>query len=182
MPAHAVSEVGGIFALLALLHFLVDWGWQSHDEATKKATCSKCRAVHCLKYSAAMSAPLLLLVPGRVALTSMVILWVSHFIIDTYIPVFLWAHFFRRPPQLKVDDYLTFDYWGAFKEFSSDPLGRILCLVIDQVLHLVYLIPVAILVVYPHQLSLVIQATLCNFIILGLVVFLIWAPVRKAQR
>jgi hypothetical protein len=35
MP-HQIAEVGGVFALLVLIHFISDWGFQSHDTATLK--------------------------------------------------------------------------------------------------------------------------------------------------
>src|SRR5690606_2404499 len=82
-----LASIGGLVFFLAFWHFVVDWGFQSHVEAMSKATNAKVRAIHCTIYTMGMTLPLFFLVPGHVLACS-VALWISHFLIDTYIPVY----------------------------------------------------------------------------------------------
>jgi hypothetical protein len=99
--------------------------------------------------------------------TALAILWTSHFIIDTYWPVMMWAKYLRRAPQFKdvvtpferarlnaqrkgwedkVVDKVYYDSdEEAFKAFFMTPLGGLLCIVMDQLFHLAFLWPVAVL-------------------------------------
>jgi len=65
------------------------------------------------------------------------ILFWSHFCEDTYIPVFLWAKLIRKPPEMAVDPK------AGFVQFINTTLGKILMIVIDQIIHLLFLLPVA---------------------------------------
>jgi len=108
-----LALMGGVFAILAFWHFPADWLFQSHKEALAKAKNHLVRARHCLVYTA-IYVPVLLLLRLRINpydglhLASLdnfwwclAILWVSHFIIDTYWPVMMWAKYLRRAPQFK---------------------------------------------------------------------------------
>ncbi len=129
---------GGLFALLTLVHFIVYWLFQSHAEAMVKHNNPKVRAKHCLIYTLGF-VPLLYFfdytwVEWAIALN---ILFWSHFVEDTYIPVFLWAKHIRKPPEMAADPK------KGFIEFVSTPLGKILMIAVDQIIHLSFLIPLA---------------------------------------
>jgi hypothetical protein len=149
-----IALLGGIFAVLAFIHFFVDWIFQSHAEAMVKHNNPKIRAKHCLIYTAGF-VPLLFfcnfsLVEWLVALN--VLFW-SHFCEDTYLPVYLWAKYIRRPPEMTqprkvagLDGYVSVmapDPKAGFVEFVQTPLGKILMIAIDQIIHLFFLFPIA---------------------------------------
>ena len=105
--------------------------------------------------------------PSWPVLGAAFILLVSHFIIDTYIPVMLWAKYLRRAPQFKdvvaagevklvptaakpwsdkVIDRVTYlSDVEAFKASFATPVGAILYITMDQFLHVAFLLPVALL-------------------------------------
>lgn len=109
---------GGLFALLVFWHFLSDWVFQSQKEALAKATNWRVRARHVTVYTV-LFIPLLMLLSLRVGHSmlgddggmsleigprfylSLAILWGSHFFIDTYWPVMMWAKYLRRAPQFQ---------------------------------------------------------------------------------
>lgn len=149
-----IAIMGGLFAVLAFIHFFVDWIFQSHSEAMVKHNNPKVRAKHCLIYTLGF-VPLFLLVGFNwiewvVALN--VLFW-SHFCEDTYLPVYYWAKWIRRPPEMtqprkrtEVDGYVTIlppDPKAGFVEFVQTPLGKILMIAIDQIIHLAFLFPIA---------------------------------------
>lgn len=152
-----IAAAGGIFAVLGFIHFFVDWIFQSHAEAMVKHNNWKVRAKHCLIYTVGF-VPLLFVVglswwEWLVALN--VLFW-SHFTEDTYVPVFLWAKWIRRPPEMSdpiktsgVDGYITItppDPHKGFVLFIQTPLGKILMITIDQIIHLIFLWPIVYLV------------------------------------
>src|SRR5271163_1367015 len=110
-----IALLGGIFAILSFIHFFVDWIFQSHAEAMVKHNNPKIRAKHCAIYTAGF-VPLFLLcdfswLEWFVALN---ILFWSHFYLDTYHGVYLWAKYIRRPPEMTepiksigIDGYVT---------------------------------------------------------------------------
>lgn len=148
---------GGLFAVFTFVHFFVDWVFQSHAEAMVKHNNAKVRAKHCAIYTAGFL-PLLIafLAGGYLAiwqlLLSVVILFVSHFVEDTYLPVYLWAKYIRRPPEMTEpikstgpDGYITLlppDPKAGFVQFVQTSLGKILMIAIDQIIHLAFLFPV----------------------------------------
>jgi len=113
-----LALLGGVFVLLAFWHFPADWLFQSQKEALAKAKDHLVRARHCTVYTL-LFVPLLLLLRVRIHgdifgngddielvlgwqfWTCLAILWVSHFIIDTYWPVMMWAKYLRRAPEFK---------------------------------------------------------------------------------
>ncbi len=149
-----IALMGGIFAVLTFIHFFVDWIFQSHAEAMVKHNNPKIRAKHCLIYTAGF-VPLFIfchfsLLEWLVALN---LLFWSHFCEDTYLPVYLWAKYVRRPPEMTeprkqkgVDGYVTVlppDPKAGFVEFIQTPLGKILMIAIDQIIHICFLLPIA---------------------------------------
>jgi len=183
MKSLLIPHAGGWFALLVLLHFSVDWILQSHDEAMRKPREWRVRARHCLVYTVPFAALLSASswhFPQVAAMSA--VLFLSHFVEDTYLPVLWWAKYVRRPPQMarrvvgrggswsivengvargfrfpkEVDVYgqllssepdpgraqrdLDMD---GFISFVSEPLGKILLVAVDQIVHLVFLLPAA---------------------------------------
>jgi Protein of unknown function (DUF3307) len=141
-----LALAGGLFAILTFIHFVVDWIFQTHAEAMAKHNNAKVRARHCLIYTLGFL-PLLLVFTWLGALTllefgiCLLILFVSHFIEDTYLPVYLWAKYIRRPPEMKQENPKA-----GFVEFVGTPLGKILMIAIDQIIHLAFLFPIVWLV------------------------------------
>lgn len=141
-------KLGSILFLLSFCHFVVDWGFQSHKEAMNKATNHNIRFVHCCVYTIGMLPLVALLIGdhtriGQAVLTCASVMWISHFLIDTYIPVYLWVKYIRRPPSKDVTEL---EY---FKDFASTPIGLFLVIAMDQVFHLLFLIPVALTIMWP---------------------------------
>jgi len=129
-------------ALLVFGHFLCDWLPQSHGEAMRKATHWPTRLGHCALYT------FLMLIftrfiwgPQRffwlLAIFMGVILFVSHFFIDTYLPTYWWMRYIRRPPLVVAKGM------EGFKEYAQTPLGLLLIVVVDQLWHILALVPVA---------------------------------------
>ncbi len=188
-----LPRTGGCFALLTLLHFTVDWVFQSHDEAMAKSRDWAVRLRHCSVYTMpfvlVMAASTWSLLP---CFGACAILFVSHFVEDTYLPVLWWAKYVRRPPTMRRR-LVWHEGWWAIREgketryfrsdvelrilkevlghrdhprqvmdhanpraeaqrrldldgfisFVGDPLGKILLIAIDQIVHLLFLVPVA---------------------------------------
>lgn len=157
---HKIALSGGLFAVLAFVHFLVDWVFQTHSEAMVKHNNSKIRAKHCLIYTLGF-VPVLLMFGFSFwewALSLNILFW-SHFVEDTYMPVFLWAKYIRKPPEMTEpykETYMREDGSMAFRVHPPDPvkgfgefvqttLGKILMIAIDQIIHLAFLFPIVLL-------------------------------------
>lgn len=132
-----IALCGGLFAILAFVHFFVDWIFQSHSEAMVKHNDSRVRAKHCLIYTAGFL-PLFYLFGFEQWewIVGINILFWSHFCEDTYIPVYWWAKFIRRPPEMRENPR------SGFLQFIQTPLGKILMIAIDQIIHLTFLFPI----------------------------------------
>ncbi len=177
-----IAIFAALFGLLTFWHFPADWLFQNHMEAIKKSKDRKVRAWHCLKYALAF-VPLLLLMRTRMNYDgptlladanfygALVILFVSHYIIDSYIPVMLWAKYIRKDPVFaqvrpmvkksekkeprkgwedKVVDqptqqWLYEDDGKALEAMFTRPVGAILCITMDQLFHIICLLPIPIL-------------------------------------
>lgn len=142
---------GGLFATLGIIHWAIDWIFQSHKEAMVKHNNARVRAKHCLIYTLGF-VPLLiwiwiwsvggLLIWQLVA--SLLILFLSHFYLDTYHAVYLWAKYIRRPPEM-TEPYMQTplpDPKAGFVLFVQGTLGKILMISIDQLTHLICLWPI----------------------------------------
>ena len=195
-----IAKAGGVFALLVLIHFTIDWIFQSHDEAIRKSKEWKVRARHCLIYTAPFAIVLVWsssqqYVSPSSASGLVVLVFLSHFIEDTYLPVVWWMKYVRRPPEMRwritmngkspcimvpegyilavpVSQVPSGQNWRidllneviskkktikeaqkeldhrGFIEFVSKPLGILLMIAVDQIIHLLFLIPVSIAIVY----------------------------------
>jgi len=141
-----LAEAGGIFVVLTFVHFVVDWLFQSHDEAMRKSHEWRIRARHCAVYALSFL-PVLWWVDlsdWRLFAALNVLFW-SHFIEDTYVPVMLWLKYMRQPPQFTLGWESDEKKFWAFLEES--PIGYILMIAVDQIVHLTFLWPVVWLIV-----------------------------------
>lgn len=146
------ATAGGIFVILAFVHFFADWIFQSHEQAIKKHEDFSVRGRHCLYYTVPFIFVILPLgVNGWLLLLSILTLFLSHFIIDTYVPVFLWAKYIRKTPTIsnalpEPGDWGICKNTSAKKEFANlfknSPVHAILFITVDQILHLLFLWPV----------------------------------------
>lgn len=157
MTVSKIAMAGGIFAIMSFIHFFVDWIFQSHSEAMVKHNRPWIRTKHCLIYAIGFI-PILLILKFNLLefLISINILFWSHFVEDTYFPVYLWAKYIRRPPEmtepwkedvLSIDGSTTIkvnppDAKKGFVQFIQTPIGKILMISIDQIIHLTFLWPI----------------------------------------
>lgn len=129
-----LAAAGGLFAVFTFIHFFVDWVFQSHAEAMVKHNNWKVRAKHCLIYTLGFVPILIWLKFSTIKfLIGVNVLFWSHFIEDTYLPVYLWAKYIRKPTEMLVDPK------EGFIAFISTSLGKILMITIDQIIHLSFL-------------------------------------------
>jgi hypothetical protein len=155
MDCNNLSLMGGAFSLFVLIHFVVDWIFQTHKEAMIKHVSPLIRAKHCLIYTVGFF-PLMLMFKFEYweLYFGTIILFFSHYIEDTYVPVYWWAKYIRKPKEMVNPDITKIfrgDNWAdypandkeGFIQFSNTPIGKILTIVIDQVIHIVFLIPLA---------------------------------------
>lgn len=149
-----IALTGGLLAVLVFVHFFVDWIFQPHSEAMVKHNNPKIRAKHCLIYTAGF-VPFMWLFNFTLVewLVGLNILFWSHFFEDTYLPVYLWAKYVRRPPEMTeprkqsgIDGYVQVlppDPKAGFVEFVQTPMGKILMIAVDQIIHIAFLFPIA---------------------------------------
>ena len=147
-----LAQCAGIFVVLAQVHFIADWIFQSHYEAAEKASNLRARAWHCVKYIAVF-APLLLTLglPTKEYVFALAWLLVAHFAVDSGVPVFLWVKRVRRPREFR--DRLIVDFKNketrfrteeeCMTVFTNTPSGAVLVTIVDQIIHLMCLWPVA---------------------------------------
>lgn len=143
---------GGLFAIMTFTHFFVDWIFQSHAEAMAKHNNWLVRARHCMIYTVGFI-PFLGFCHWAHALAgwqyflSLGILFFSHFVEDTYLPVYWWAKYIRRPPEMTEGDPKV-----GFIQFVQTPLGKILMIAIDQIIHIAFLFPIVWMIVWNMML------------------------------
>lgn len=158
-----IALMGGLLAVLVFIHFFVDWIFQSHAEAMVKHNNPKIRAKHCLIYTLGF-VPIMWVFNFSLIewLIGLNLLFWSHFAEDTYLPVYLWAKYIRKPPEMTGprkgqvilqqqedgsfkphQDVLPPDPKAGFVEFVQTPMGKILMIAIDQIIHIAFLFPIA---------------------------------------
>lgn len=151
---HSIAVAGGLFAVLAFIHFAVDWIFQSHSEAMVKHNNPKIRAKHCAIYTLGF-VPIMYMFGFTwwEWLIGLNVLFWSHFLEDTYVPIYLWAKYIRKPPEMTEPwketytdingDVLTKvhppDAKRGFGEWVQTAMGKILMIAIDQIIHLAFL-------------------------------------------
>lgn len=157
--AHDLAHMGGLFFLLTFWHFVVDWGCQTHAQGYGKAVRREVMVsvsppvvhkergygkltAHCLIYTLGMAPILVLLLPHwQEFAVAALLLFVSHMVGDTYLPVYLWFRYVRRPPLPCRTEKWSFAV--AESMIKNNPGNLLLVTVIDQLYHLAFLAPVA---------------------------------------
>jgi hypothetical protein len=147
-----LAKAGGIFSLLVFFHFAVDWLFQSHDEAMAKSSNWRVRWRHCEIYTFPFIPVMWLLKLTYIEMAiGILVLFFSHFFEDTYYPVLLWVKHIRKPPHFNPKSHFNpvghhmpdFNSKEAdverFKAFVSTPLGIILVIAVDQIIHISFL-------------------------------------------
>ena len=134
----------------------MDWLFQSQSEAVAKATSPRVRAWHCLTYAAPFVPILYLMGLSGGIIACVAWLWLSHFIIDSYVPLFLWAKHIRKFPGLanqEPDDESLLPpavegmaeeqrQEAAFADLFHNPVSAIILITVDQIFHLICLWPI----------------------------------------
>ena len=143
MTIQTLSLIGGLLFLLILNHLIVDFIFQSHYQAANKHNNWKIRAQHCLIYVIGFL-PIMVLFGFQFwkIIVGCIILLDSHFLLDSYIMVFLWAKHIRKPPEMNPrfrEPFLS-DRDG-FSQFIQNPLGLVLAIIVDQLCHIIFLLP-----------------------------------------
>ena len=143
MTISLANVLGTYLFLLVVGHFLCDWLPQGHETALKKATHWPTRLGHCAFYTCLMLIYIKYLWgPQRFywLLCSLTGGWLflSHFFIDTYLPTYWWMRYVRRPPSVVANGR------EGFKEYAQTPLGLLLIVVVDQLWHILALVPVVV--------------------------------------
>lgn len=159
-----LAKIGGLFSIFVIFHFIADWVFQTHHEAINKTKNWKIRVRHCTIYTVLMLGALYATcyITALEFLLYGIILFASHFLEDSYVPVFYWAKYFRQEPELNATKNNT---WSDeektptnnlvnFKLFASQPIGLILLIVIDQIIHLLFLLPISQMILLHRQLIL----------------------------
>jgi hypothetical protein len=150
MVIASLGIFGGLMMLLVLIHTSSDFVFQSHASAMIKHNHPWVRAKHCLIYMASFL-PFLIwwgLPVWQLVLAANILFW-SHFAIDTYYGVFLWALHIRKPPcmvdpvRTERGTFVPADPKAGFIKFIDNALGKILMVVIDQLSHVWFLLPIA---------------------------------------
>lgn len=145
-----MERFAAAYFLLVVIHFFSDWLFQSEAEAMRKSKCAETRSRHCAVYTA-FFIPYLAVMTGHVGCVIFMSFWIfwTHWIEDTYIPVMLWAKYLRKAKEFSTTYFdpasaklLTSDE-ERFKAFVAAPLGLILAIAIDQIIHIVTLAPIA---------------------------------------
>jgi len=133
---HTIALAGGLFAIFTFIHFFVDWICQTHAEAMAKHNNALVRARHCLIYTLGF-VPIMFVLGFNFWswIIGLNVLFWSHFIEDTYMPVFFWAKYIRKPAEMIPPN----DPKEGFIKFISTPLGKILMIAVDQIIHLSFL-------------------------------------------
>ena len=144
-----LARLGGLMFLLTLTHFVADWLPQPEAMAVVKHQRPGMRALHCAIYLAFFMPIILTFFPRGdwrgVAIGG--ILWGSHFILDSYIPVALWVKYVRRPKiwEINVRDQVASKHYLSIEEWIKTPAGFVIFVTVDQIFHILCLLPVAFL-------------------------------------
>lgn len=127
-----IEYIGGSFAVLTFFHFVFDWMFQSSKTAINKHKNKLSRAIHCLEYSLLFGLLFHYMNIQHIALL-MLVLFISHYIIDSYYPTYLFFKYIRQPYPEYPTKLFTFE---VMKKYVDTPIGAILMVTVDQLLHL----------------------------------------------
>lgn len=133
-----------LFVPMVFIHFVSDWIFQSHADAVRKHDHFWIRTKHCAIYTLFF---LLFFLWMGVSLIGVIIaslvLFVSHHIEDTYKIPYLWAKYIRRPVEMQAEVSGELKAFKGFQAFFSTPIGTLLVITIDQIVHITFLWVVA---------------------------------------
>lgn len=123
--------------LVALLvaHVVGDWMLQTHAVASTKTTDVKIRAWHCFVYCLPVAALIFLVLNPIYASIALAWAYMTHFIIDSYMPLYYFRKAMGDPEAESVD---------SFKQAFATPKGFYINVTLDQMFHFLTLVPVAI--------------------------------------
>lgn len=127
-----ISAVGGTLFFLVVLHVIGDWILQWDSMARTKALNPKVRALHCTIYCLPFI-PFLYSMPFWLAY-----LWITHFIIDSYLPLYHYRRLTKDPDAQTI---------AQFAAAFDTPRGMVIYVAYDQIFHLLTMIPIALALV-----------------------------------
>lgn len=131
-----LAEFGGIMFALMIVHAIGDWIFQWQWMAENKVKKWEVRFWHCAIYSTCFIPIAVLLNMSSIEFRIMFwYIFITHFLIDSYKPLY----WFRKLGRDK-----RADTWETFKEAFNTPDGFYLLVTLDQIFHLLSLIPVGI--------------------------------------
>jgi len=127
-----ISQIGGAFALLAFNHVIADWVFQTDQTAHQKSHQGWALTAHSGLYTLLMLPLISLMIANPETLAAwLAVVFASHWVTDTYLPTWGWLVYIRRYPKAREGSLVDF---AALVE--ADPLVLVLCIVVDQILHL----------------------------------------------
>jgi hypothetical protein len=116
-----VAELGGMFSLMVLAHFVFDWLPQPEGWALVKHKDHVIRFIHCFVYSILMTIQFWIITGDNDTFAAIFsVLFISHFIEDTYWFPMWWLKNVRKA-----------------KGPAFEGLNLILLIVVDQLVHIV---------------------------------------------
>ena len=141
-----IALAGGLYAPLVFWHFIADWLTQTEKAAQTKSKNMKVLTLHCFIYTMAF-VPFFYLydLSMWMRFVAWPVLFLSHMLGDTYLPVFWWAKYIRKmtynrhyddkrrimhPSQLDINEQFL-----ESGMFYKPPMF----LVIDQLWHMAFL-------------------------------------------
>lgn len=121
-----------VFVWLMLVHFIADFMFQTSQQARFKIDDPYERCWHVFVYGICLS----LYIGAFFGSHPLMILYIqlAHYVIDGYKINYLWHRYVKRVPLASFED---------FKEFASTPIGMILTITVDQILHAISYLPIA---------------------------------------
>ena len=155
MLIKTLADAGGLLFILTIVHFILDWIFQSDKIAMSKHSNSSVRAQHCLLYAIGFI-PIMFLFKFQMweYVFGFSVLFITHYIEDSYVPLYLWAKYIRKPLVCSfinhpMDNNLVrqtnnqdYEYHSLnnkkdFYKFCDTQLGKILVITVDQIIHIV---------------------------------------------
>lgn len=136
-----MERIGGALMILAILHFVGDWMLQTEYIQLNKALNPRLRIVHVALYMI----PFVGALPfwgspySQGLWLAALLFWtaVTHFIIDSYLPLYWWRKYIGKDPECESIE--------RFAKAFSTPRGMTIYVTMDQGFHLLTLLPVAVI-------------------------------------
>lgn len=142
MSLETIAIYGGLYIPLVFWHFVADWIPQTEKMAESKGHNFWILSLHCAIYTL-LFIPIFCLYNLSFAgtITVSIILFTSHFVGDTYLPVYFWLRYIRKMTfSHKYRILQPSEVFEKHEKLSTSLLFRpSLILVIDQLWHLTFL-------------------------------------------